>query len=196
MLKVFPLASREERKEKREQLALIKSFFFFFFPKAVSACKDLVQGALKSLLSVEKEGAEGNLGHWHCARVAMAIPQKGSLIGFLPRKLKTAARRLQSGACKNIFMNRISVENFVGCLHPPFGSRAMRKVVEDHLAVAGDMRRGQGHCGGSRGNAQGMANLSAQHRRCEPLKNTDDGDPPWHTERCFSKQAGPTSWLP
>lgn len=50
-------------------------------------------------------------------------PQKGGLIGFLPRKLKTAARRLQSGACKNIFMNSISVENFVGCLHPPFGSR-------------------------------------------------------------------------
>lgn len=101
MLKVFPLASQEERKEKREQLVLIKSFFFFFlFPKAISACKDLVQGALKSLLSVEKEGAEGNLGHWHCARVAMAILQKGSLIGFLPRKPKTAACRLQSGACK------------------------------------------------------------------------------------------------
>lgn len=40
-------------------------------------------------------------------------------------------------------MNSISVENFVGCLHPPFGSRAARKVFEDHLAVAGDIKRVQ-----------------------------------------------------
>lgn len=66
----------------------------------------------------------------------MAILQKGSLIGFLPRKLKTAARRLQSGMCRNIFMNSISVENLVGSLHPPLESRAVRKVVADHLAVA------------------------------------------------------------
>lgn len=150
MLKVFPLFSWEERKEKRDQLVLIKGPFFFFFPKAVSACKDLVQGALKSLLSVEKEGAGGNLGHWHCARVAMAILQKGSLIGFLPRKPKTAPRRLQSGACKNIFMNSISVENFVGCFQPLLGSRAVRKVVEDHL-------EGQVTRGGDRDTAQGPA---------------------------------------
>lgn len=86
----------------------------------------------------------------------MAILQKGSLIGFLPRKLKTAARRLQSGACKNIFMNSISVENFVGCFHPRFGSREVRKVVADQLVVAGDVRRGQGPC-------------QAMHRECESL---------------------------
>lgn len=31
MLKVFPLVSWEERKEKRDQLVLIKGLFFFFF---------------------------------------------------------------------------------------------------------------------------------------------------------------------
>lgn len=89
-------------------------------------------------------------------------------------------------------MNSISVENFVGCLQPPLGSRAVRKVVGDHSAVAGDTRRGQGHSAGTRGDAQGAANRSAQHGRWERFKNTDGGDPPWHTERCFSKQAGPT----
>lgn len=75
VLKAFP-ALFLGRKE-REQPALIKSIFFF--SKAVSTCKDLVQGALKSLLSVQKEGAEGNLGHWHCVRVAMAIPTERQL---------------------------------------------------------------------------------------------------------------------
>lgn len=99
----------------------------------------------------------------------MAILQKGSLIGFLPRKPKTAARRLQSGACKNIFMNSISVENFVGCFQSPLGSRVVRKVVEDHLAVAGDTRRGQGHRTGTRGDAQGAA-ISAQQGHESDLK--------------------------
>lgn len=29
----------------------------------------------------------GELGHWHCVRVAMAIPRRGWLTGLMPRKL-------------------------------------------------------------------------------------------------------------